>query len=265
MSPKTTSSSLSLSPSSPLSYSTTSSSSSSLPSSSLLSRAATTSSVGSSASDGKAPFPRGRQRGGPSSSPPRARPPVRASSRRNLLLPAATACGGRRSPSHVPRVGTSPGVTGGRRVRACVKVGRQGGKETAPAPLYMPLAAASLLTGAVATALPPAAQVCGRCGSSSPAVAGPSVARKSASRLLCDGKRLRRGRSACRRTSTRKDRIVDDRGCAARFVDRSSRFFDSLEALSDRLASSFTGPVLLRLFPSPPGRLFLLLPSSTCP
>ena len=87
MSPKTTSSSLSLSPSSPLSYSTTSSSSSSLPSSSLLSRAATTSSVGSSASDGKAPFPRGRQRGGPSSPPPCAGPLVRALSRRNPLPP----------------------------------------------------------------------------------------------------------------------------------------------------------------------------------
>ena len=177
-----------LSSSSSWSFSTSSTSSSALLSSLLSSRATTTSSVGSSASDGKAPLPRGRRRGGPSSSPPRAGPRVRASSRRNPLLPAATACGGRRSPSRVPRVGTSPGVTCGRRVRAYVQVGRRGAKETAAAPLDMTSAAASLLTGAVAIGLSQAARVRGRRGPSSPAVAGPSVARKSAPRPLCDGR-----------------------------------------------------------------------------
>ena len=104
-------------------------------------------------------------------------------------------------------------------------------------------------TGAVAIELPPAAQVLGRHGPSSPAVAGPSVAQKSALRPLCDGKRLRCGKRARRQTSIRKDRLVGDRGCPARFVDHSSRFFDGPEAFLDHFAPSFPGPVLLPPFP----------------
>ena len=137
--------------------------------------------------------------------------------------------------------------------------GTSRGKETAVAPLNMKSAAAGLLTGAVAIELPPAARIRGRRGPSSHAKAGPSVAQKSPQYPLCDGKRLRRGGRALRRTSARKDRLVDNGGFAARFVERSSRFFDGLkalpnrlEALPDCLASSFPGPVMLRISPPRP-------------